>query len=576
MRYSRSPGSGDSKFNFRRIDRSKLQACVWRKLNFEPPDPCFSVPRGQDKDAVTTTPPPLIRFESVTKRFHAVTALENVSFDVRPGEFLALCGENGAGKSTLMKILSGVITDYEGQIVVGDQPLILMGTRDAEERGISIIHQELNLVGDLSVAANIFLGRELRSALGFLDDRRMEREADALFEPLECHIDPRQPVRTLRIGDQQLVEIAKALSTDRRKSGPNEKSNSQILIMDEPTSALTESEVERLFRIIARLRERGVTIIYISHKMDEVFQNADRITVLRDGKVVKTLDRAATTPREITHLMVGRDIGESEYAANRRPGETVLNVTGLSLPWRGHVRQWRLKDIQFSVRKGEVVGIAGLMGAGRTELLECLYGASPEPPLGRIELNGCPVQFAHPEQALQAGIALVTEDRKRYGLFTTMNVREHITLSSLSDVAAVGFIKSAAENTAAAEAIQALRVKAAGQSAAITSLSGGNQQKCIIARALRTNPKLLLLDDPTRGIDVGAKAEIYRLIDQLCRDGLAIVITSSELPELIAVCDRILVLCEGRLTGEFHRGEFTEHKLMEAATATVQAGTNGE
>ncbi len=530
---------------------------------------------------MTTTPPPLIQFEGVTKRFYAVTALENVSFDVRPGEFLALCGENGAGKSTLMKILSGVITDYEGQIIVGGQPLILSGTRDAEERGISIIHQELNLVGDLSVAANIFLGRELRSALGLLDDRRMEREADALFEPLECHIDPRQPVRTLRIGDQQLVEIAKALSTrdrqdayptDRRKSGPpeNADSRSQILIMDEPTSALTESEVERLFRIIARLRERGVTIIYISHKMDEVFQNADRITVLRDGKVVKTLDRAATTPREITHLMVGRDIGESEYAANRRPGETVLNVTGLSLPWRGHVRQWRLKEIQFSVRKGEVVGVAGLMGAGRTELLECLYGASPEPPLGRIELNGCPVQFTHPEQALQAGIALVTEDRKRYGLFTTMNVREHITLSSLADIATAGFINSTAENTAAAEAMQALRVKAAGQSAAITSLSGGNQQKCIIARALRTNPKLLLLDDPTRGIDVGAKAEIYRLIDQLCRDGLAIVITSSELPELIAVCDRILVLCEGRLTGEFHRGEFTEHKLMEAATATVQ------
>ena len=524
-------------------------------------------------------PSPLIRFEGVTKRFHAVTALENVSFDVRPGEFLSLCGENGAGKSTLMKILSGVITDYEGRIIVGDKPLVLTGTRDAEERGISIIHQELNLVGDLSAAANIFLGRELRTPLGFLDDRRMERETAALFEPLECRIDPRQPVRTLRIGDQQLVEIAKALSEERDQQSAvqstNSASRSQILIMDEPTSALTESEVERLFRIIARLREQGVTIIYISHKMDEVFRNADRITVLRDGRVVKTLDRTATTPREITHLMVGRDIGESEYAANRLPGATVLNVTDLSLPWRGHVRQWRLKDIRFSVRKGEVVGIAGLMGAGRTELLECLYGASPEPPLGRIELNGCPVQFMHPEQALRAGIALVTEDRKRYGLFATMNVREHITLSSLADFATAGFIRGPREGKAAHDAIQALRVKTAGSSTAITSLSGGNQQKCIIARALRTNPKLLLLDDPTRGIDVGAKAEIYRLIDQLCRDGLAIVITSSELPELIAVCDRILVLCEGRLTGEFRRGEFTEQKLMEAATTTVPetAGT---
>jgi ABC-type sugar transport system ATPase subunit len=572
---------------------------------------------------VNDSAPPLIRFEHVTKRFHAVTALDDVSFDVRAGEFLALCGENGAGKSTLMKILSGVITDYDGRILVGERPLALTGTRDAEARGISIIHQELNLVGDLSVAANIFLGRELRTPLGFLDDRRMEREAAALFEPLECRIDPRQPVRTLRIGDQQLVEIAKALADDGKakvrgqesgirnqatgdgipeagdrrpkiedsaRAASNQSANRpqtdadcdltstespvsrllssspRILIMDEPTSALTESEVERLFRIIARLREQGVTIIYISHKMDEVFRCADRITVLRDGRVVKTLDRAATSPREITHLMVGRDIGESEYGANRKPGETVLNVAGLTLPWRGHARQWRLKDIGFNVRRGEVVGIAGLMGAGRTELLECLYGASPEPPLGRIELNGKPVQFAHPEEALRAGIALVTEDRKRYGLFAPMNVREHITLSSLADVASGGFISSRAEQAAAEDAIRALRVKTAGKSASITSLSGGNQQKCIIARALRTNPLLLLLDDPTRGIDVGAKAEIYRLIDELCRDGLAIVITSSELPELIAVCDRILVLCEGRLTGEFRRGEFTEQKLMEAAT----------
>ncbi len=509
--------------------------------------------------------PPLIRFENVTKRFHAVIALQDVSFDVRPGEFLALCGENGAGKSTLMKILSGVITDYDGKIIVGNQPLALTGTRDAEERGISIIHQELNLVGDLSVAANIFLGRELRTSLGFIDDRRMEREAAELFAPLECQIDPRQPVRTLRIGDQQLVEIAKALKQrDRNKDTSGD--GSQILIMDEPTSALTESEVERLFRIIGRLREQGVTIIYISHKMDEVFRNADRITVLRDGKVVKTLDRVSTTPREITHLMVGRDIGESEYGANRLPGDCVLKVTNLSLPWRGHVREWRLKDINLSVRKGEVVGIAGLMGAGRTELLECFYGASPEAPLGRIELEGSPVAFSHPEQALRAGIALVTEDRKRFGLFTTMDVREHITLSSLDECSSAGFISTASESAAAAESIITLRVKTAGQSAAITSLSGGNQQKCIIARALRTKPKLLLLDDPTRGIDVGAKAEIYRLIDDLCREGLAIIITSSELPELIAVCDRILVLCEGRLTGEFQRGEFTEQKLMEAAT----------
>jgi ABC-type sugar transport system ATPase subunit len=432
----------------------------------------------------------------------------------------------------------------------------------------------LNLVGDLSVAANIFLGRELRTSLGLLDDRRMEREAAKLFSQLECRIDPRAPVRSLRIGDQQLVEIAKALSLGAIEAGASATTQvatvtDRILIMDEPTSALTEAEVERLFHIIARLQKQGVTIVYISHKMDEIFQHADRITILRDGKVVKTLDRSDTTPREVTHLMVGREIGTNDFGTNRTSGAEVMRVENLSLPWRGHVRQWRLKDVHLTVRRGEVLGIAGLMGAGRTELLECLFGASSEPPQGRIELDGQAVQFGHPEDALQAGIGLVTEDRKRFGIFSEMTVREHITLSSLADVARSGFVRASAERRAADDSIGTLRVKTAGREAAITSLSGGNQQKCIIARALRTKPKLLLLDDPTRGIDVGAKAEIYRLIDELCNQGLAIIMTSSELPELITVCDRIMVLCEGRVTAEFRRDEFTEQKLMEAATALL-------
>jgi len=338
--------------------------------------------------------------------------------------------------------------------------------------------------------------------------------------------------------------------------------------MDEPTSALTESEVERLFRIIASLRQRGVTIIYISHKMDEIFRNADRIVVLRDGRVVKTLSRSETTPREVTHLMVGREIDSSDYGENRTLGPVVLRVENLRLPWRDHIKTWRLQEISFEVRQGEVLGIAGLMGAGRTELLECLFGASLDPPEGTIELGGCRVSFSHPADALRSGIALVTEDRKRFGLIAPMNVREHITLSSLQEVTAYGIINGQAERAASDKSIEDLRIKSAGGSASINSLSGGNQQKCIIARALRTRPKLLLLDDPTRGIDVGAKAEIYRLIDELCRNGLSIVMTSSELPELMTVCDRILVLCEGRMTGEFQRGEFTEQKLMEAATAS--------
>lgn len=498
----------------------------------------------------------LIRFDRVTKRFHAVTALSDVSFAVAPGEFHAICGENGAGKSTLMKILSGVITDYEGVIELEGRALRLAGPRDAEAHGISIIHQELNLVGDLTVSANIFLGRERRNSLGLLDQRGMDAAAGALFAELECPVDPSQAVGSLRIGDQQLVEIAKALSL-----------RSRILIMDEPTSALTEAEVERLFRVIERLRRQGVTILYISHKMNEIFRMADTITVLRDGRVVRTLNRSETSPREVTHFMVGREIELRGKHGERPRGEEALRVEELSLRWRGHPRQWRLKDISFTLHRGEVLGVAGLMGAGRTELLECLSGASAEPPLGRMFLAGRPVQFAHPAEALRAGVALVTEDRKRYGIFPQMTVGEHLTLSSLHDCVRWGLIRPSAERRQADGEIARLRIKTHGRRAGIQSLSGGNQQKCVIGRALLTRPRVLLLDDPTRGIDVGAKAEIYDLIDELCAEGMAILFTSSELPELMSVCDRIVVLSEGRLRGEFRRDEFSEPAIMEAATA---------
>src|SRR5438132_2718436 len=326
----------------------------------------------------------IISIRGVTKRFPGVTALADVTLDVRAGELHAVCGENGAGKSTLMKILSGVITDFEGELLLAAKPVHFQGTRDAENTGISIIHQELNLVEQLSAAANIFLGREKRKALGLLDDRAMERAARELLAQLECQVDPRQAVRALRVGDQQLVEIAKALSLD-----------SEILIMDEPTSALTEAEVARLYRVIARLRERGVTILYISHKMDEVFRLADRITVLRDGKKVKTLQRSQTNPREVTHLMVGREIESVNLGHDRRAGAVVLEVQNLSLPWTGHARGWRLLNISFHLRRGEILGIAGLMGAGRTERLECLFGSSAEPTLGHILLEGKEVQFGH-------------------------------------------------------------------------------------------------------------------------------------------------------------------------------------
>ncbi len=501
-------------------------------------------------------PVPIIDIRGVAKRFGGVIALSDVSFDVRPGEFHAICGENGAGKSTLMKILSGVYTSYEGEIRLRGEPVAFQGTRDAEAAGISIIHQELNLVEQLSAAANIFLGRELRGRFGLLDDRAMERSAAALFEQLDCRIDPRARISELRIGDQQLVEIAKALAL-----------KTDVLIMDEPTSALTETEVERLFGVIERLRKQGVTILYISHKMDEVFRLSDRITVIRDGRVIRTLDRASTTPREVAHLMVGRELESVDLGDGRHRGQVVLAVESLSLVWPGHARKWRLQDISFELRRGEVLGFAGLMGAGRTELMECLFGAASDPMQGTIRLDGQAVRFRHPAEAKAAGVAMVTEDRKRFGLFSQMVVRENITVCTLEESTRAGLISTGVEREKSRESIRQLGVKTNGPEAPIVSLSGGNQQKCIIARWLRTNPKVLLLDDPTRGIDVGAKAELYKLIDGLCREGLGIIVTSSELPELITLCDRVLVLCEGRLTGELRRGEVTEQRLMELATS---------
>ena len=498
---------------------------------------------------------PVISFRRITKRFPGVVALADVSVDVEPGELHAIVGENGAGKSTLVKCLSGVITDYEGELLVRDRPVRFRSTTEAERAGISIIHQELNLVDQLSAAANIFLGREKLGRFHLLDDRAMERAAAGLLEELECRIPPGQLVSELRVGDQQLVEIAKALSID-----------AEILVMDEPTSALTEAEVARLFRVIDRLHQRGVTILYISHKMDEVFRLADRITVMRDGRVVKTLPRAETNPREITHLMVGREIEETDFGQRRTAGEVVLDVRSLSLPWPGHARKWKLKDISFTLRRGEILGFAGLMGAGRTELLECLFGSSPQAPEGSILLDGKEVGFRHPAEAMRAGVALVTEDRKRLGTFANLDVGRNITICTLREAASLGLIRFPREQAMARRSIEQLNVRTAGIDAPITTLSGGNQQKAIIGRWLLTHPKVLLLDDPTRGVDVGAKAELYTLMDKLCRDGLGIIVTSSELPELLTVCDRILVLCEGHMTGELGRDEATEQRIMELAT----------
>jgi ribose transport system ATP-binding protein len=493
--------------------------------------------------------------EGITKHFGGVHALEGVTFEAIAGQVHALCGENGAGKSTLMKILAGAITEYDGSISLEGQPVRFSGPRQAEDAGIRIIHQELNLVPDLSVAANIFLGRERRNRLRLLDDRTMERESRELFARLGASISPRARTGDLRIGDQQMVEIAKALA-----------SSASIVIMDEPTSALSDAEVARLFRVIQDLRKAGTAVVYISHKMNEVFTLSDRVTVLRDGRFVATATRAETSPDQVVRWMVGREIASLHFEPHEPTGSPVLRVENLSLPSPPDSGRPNLRNIAFELHTGEILGVAGLLGAGRTELLEAIYGATPTLPSGAISLNGRSVRFSHPSEAIAAGVAMVTEDRKTLGLFDQMTVAENITIGHISTLATLGFVGPRVEAESVRSAIAKLGIKTSSGSAPIMSLSGGNQQKCIIARWLLRTPKVLLLDEPTRGIDVGAKADIYALMRRLAEDGMGVIMTSSELPELLTVCDRIMVLCEGRLTAILPRATATEESIMHAAT----------
>jgi ABC-type sugar transport system ATPase subunit len=461
-----------------------------------------------------------------------------------------------------MKILAGAITDYEGSITLAGRPVAFKGPRDAEDAGIRIIYQELNLVPDLTVAANIFLGRERTRGSVWLDDRAMEAEARRLFDRLGAPVPPRARLGDLRIGDQQMVEIAKALAFA-----------AEVVIMDEPTSALSDAEVARLFRVIADLKAAGATVLYISHKMNEVFTLSDRVTVLRDGRFVASAARAETSPGQVVRWMVGREIAALNYRPHPVELRAVLRVRDLSLPSPPDSGRPSLAGISFEVHAGEVLGVAGLLGAGRTELLEALFGASPMPLSGTVELEGKPAAFRHPAEAIGAGVALVTEDRKTLGLFNDMTVAENITIAALEKFRLPGGLISARRESAGVSSrVAQLDIKAAGPGAPVTSLSGGNQQKCVLARWLLTEPRVLLLDEPTRGIDVGAKSEIYALIRRLVAEGMAVVMTSSELPELLAVADRILVLCEGRVTAEIPRSEATEEAIMHAATRFLDRG----
>jgi len=497
----------------------------------------------------------ILKAHNITKRFPGVTALRDVSFDLQAGEIHALCGENGAGKSTLIKLLSGIHPhgSYEGRFDVGGEEAKFATIKDAEAAGIAVIYQELALVDEMTVAENIFLGREPRRWGAFIDWPRMHQEAQALLQRFKVDLDPAAPVRTLGVGQKQLVEIIKALAK-----------NSKILILDEPTAALAEHEVLILLDILRDLRSRGIASVYISHKLDEVFGIADRITVLRDGSTVGTKNAADTSKAEVIRQMVGREIGDLFPRRSTQPGEVILRANSITAA-DAETGQTRLRDISFELRAGEVLGIGGLMGAGRTELLMHLFGAWGRPVSGHVELKGSSLSGLTPETIIQRGLVLASEDRRRYGLHLEQTIGFNLSLSSLRSITRGGFIQRNAEIRRNQDIFGSLRVKATGLEAAVGKLSGGNQQKVVLGKALLTEPSVIMLDEPTRGIDVGAKLEIYEIINQLTAAGKAVILVSSELPELIGMSDRILMLNEGRIGGSFTRSEATQEKLMAAA-----------
>jgi D-xylose transport system ATP-binding protein len=489
----------------------------------------------------------------ITKTFPGVKALSGVSFHLRAGEIHALCGENGAGKSTLIKLLSGIHAhgSYEGRFEVNGSEAKFSGIADAGRAGLAVIYQELALVEDMTVAENIFLGREPKRFGGLIDWPTMFRDAKTLLDRFKVTLDPAAEVRSLGVGQKQLVEIVKALAKD-----------SKILILDEPTAALAEHEVVILLDILRDLRARGMACIYISHKLDEVFAIADRVTVLRDGASVFTSPAQDTSKNEIIKHMVGREITNLFPRRASTQEEVMLHVDGLSV-------ESLLHDISFELRAGEVLGIGGLMGAGRTELLMHLFGALGKRTKGSVRLAGQPLRGTSPAQIIREGLVLVSEDRRRYGLVLEHEVGFNLSLSSLDRFTSAGLINSNLEARTNRSMFDSLRIKATGLNAIAGRLSGGNQQKIVLGKALMTEPKVIMLDEPTRGIDVGAKLEIYELINQLTSEGKAVLLVSSELPELIGMSDRILILHEGRIGGEFTHAEATQERLMEAAMGGV-------
>ena len=488
----------------------------------------------------------LLSMQHISKSYPGVQALDDVSLRLDRGQILALAGENGAGKSTLMKILSGSVTPSGGTILLDGEEVSFSNPRQALDAGISIMYQELNYLNDLSIAENIFVGRLPQNGLlNKIDYSRLHKDCSALLERVGLHHDPFTRVRELSVAEKQLVEIAKAISRSIR-----------ILIMDEPTSALNEEETKNLFRIIRELAAQKIAIIYISHRMEEIFEISDRVMVMRDGKYVDDLPTAQTTREELIRLMVGRDIGAMFPARNVTIGEPLMKVEHLCVK--------KIQDVSFCLREGEVLGIFGLMGAGRTELVESIFGVHKITG-GSIEIKGKPVAIHSPEEAIRAGIAYVPSERKQDGLILSHSVKNNMTLANLRKYNRGYAIDSAAETAAARGWVDTLDIKTPGLGAAVDTLSGGNQQKVVIAKWLDTAPQILILNEPTRGVDVGAKVEIYNTLELMCKKKIGVIMISSELPEIMAIADRIIVIHEGRYMGECLKQDISQERLLSMA-----------
>jgi D-xylose transport system ATP-binding protein len=498
-----------------------------------------------------------LEMRNITKEFPGVKALNQVNFSVKKGEVHALCGENGAGKSTLMKVLSGLYPHgtYDGQIMINGEERHFHKIRDAEEAGIAIIYQELALVKTLSIGENLFLGKEPVN-FGIINWERVFRDSEKWLQEVGLSgLNPEELTGNLGIGKQQQVEIAKALSK-----------NAQILILDEPTAALTEQEVEILLEILREFKKRGVTCIYISHKLNEVLAIADTVTILRDGLAIASHPIDELTEDKIISLMVGRELKERFPRKEAKPGNVIMKVSNYSVQNPFVPGKKVVDNVSFEVRKGEILGIAGLMGAGRTELIMSIFGAYEGQSKGTVEIEGKLVKIKNTEHAIKHGLALVTEDRKKFGLVLGMDIKSNITLSSLSKISPMGIIDENQEIASGDQFIKSLRIKANSVETIVGTLSGGNQQKVVLGKWLMTTPKILILDEPTRGIDVGAKFEIYTIMNDLMEQGVAIIMISSELPELLGMSHRIIVISEGKLTGEFTASEATQENIIAAAT----------